>query len=132
MDIASYFIESDDPVRISPIGRPVGERRRGLWNLQRNANCALGAKCGATFIQRKFIEWLQPKIQGVELLPKDYTSGGHFLVHPEARILLDRFERWMHNYDGSDQGVSIPLTQNITLVGVSDEELDSGTIELTA
>jgi len=66
----------------------------------------LGAEsgCGATFVDKAFLEWLQPKLVGVRLFPEAVATGGHIVFDPLADLLLHRFQAIKETFDDRDSG----------------------------
>ena len=64
----------------------------------------LGAesRCGATFVDKAFLEWLQPKLVGVRLFPEDVATGGHIVFDPLTHLLLERFQTIKETFDDRD------------------------------
>jgi hypothetical protein len=91
-------------------------------------NFISGRKCGATFIDKAFLEWLHPRLENLDILPKDFGTGGHFVLMPKGKIILERFERVKHAFDGTGQGnIQLPRGSIVP----ADHEDNSGVIKLT-
>ncbi|KAH6665783.1 hypothetical protein B0J14DRAFT_605889 [Halenospora varia] len=68
-----------------------------------------GGKFGATLIDKAFLEFVQGKVVNLDLIPRDFGSGGHFILGRIGRILLERFESVKHAFDGTnDGGIEFP------------------------
>jgi len=61
---------------------------------------------------------------------KDSSSAGHVVVLPTGRVLLKRFQKVKHAYDGSSGGV-IQLPRDLVAAPEHEEELASGVLTLT-
>jgi hypothetical protein len=94
------------------------------------SNCTAGGKCGATFIDQAFFEWLQPRLENQELLPRDFRTGGHFILTPKGRVLLERFERVKHAFSGTENG-DISLPRGTIVTADQQDGIDNGVISLT-
>ena len=71
-------------------------------------NTAIGANCGATFIDMAFIRWLKSMATNLNIGDNDEGSGGHFLLTPERKALLHRFEPLKRQFTGEeDNTISI-------------------------
>lgn len=104
VDLASYRIDRISPLKMTMIDKTDG------------------AECGATFIDKAFMEWLEPMLVGVKkeagrreerdvrLISQDVKTGGHFVFQPLARSLLrDYFESIKENFDTrEDRDVQLP------------------------
>lgn len=94
------------------------------------SNWTVGGKCGATFIDRAFLEWLQPKLENEKLVSKDSLTSGHFVVMKMGRILLERFERIKHEFSGSENG-DISLRRGTIVREDQQDGIVNGVITLT-
>ena len=94
------------------------------------SNCIAGKKCGATFIDHAFLEWLRPRLQNQDLLPKDFLTGGHFVVTSVVRVVLERFERVKHAFNGTQPG-DFSLPRGAIVAEGQEDGLQSGVISLT-
>jgi hypothetical protein len=73
------------------------------------ANPSTGAECGATFIEKAFLEWLEAKLDGVRLVPQAVATGGHSIFEPLTKELLRRFRVLKHKFDEVPSGsVQLP------------------------
>lgn len=74
------------------------------------SNRIVGRKCSASFIDRAFLEWRQPKMEDQELVSKDFRTSSHFIMMKMGRILLERFERVKQRFqrDGTWRYYSSP------------------------
>jgi len=63
---------------------------------------AIGANCGATFIDRAFIRWLKSMATNLAIDGDDVGSGGHFLLTEEQKSLLGRFEPLKRQFTGEE------------------------------
>lgn len=91
-----------------------------------------GDKCGSTNIDRAFLEWLEQKLENLDILAKDFGTGGHFILKPIGRMLLGRFEAIKHDFNGTEGGeIALPRGTQVR----ADQEtngLDTGVISLSA
>lgn len=76
------------------------------------------------------MEWLRPRLKDQKLLPRDFQLSGHFVLTPVMRLLLKRFERVKHAFDGSEGG-HFSLPRGALLAEDQQEDLESGVINLT-
>ncbi|KAH0537284.1 hypothetical protein FGG08_005909 [Glutinoglossum americanum] len=100
------------------------------FKLTRVGGITAGGKYGATFIDREFLEWLQPRLTNLDIQAKDFGTAGHFVLMPKGRVLLERFERVKHAFSGTEKGdISLPRG---TIVSADQQDgLESGVISLT-
>jgi hypothetical protein len=89
-----------------------------------------GDKCGATCVDRAFLEWLEPKVQNLNISPRDVGNGGHFVITKEGCILMSRFERVKHAFDG-EIGGEVQLHRGATARPGQEENVVGGKISLT-
>jgi hypothetical protein len=89
-----------------------------------------GGKYGSTFIDRAFLEWLQPKLENQKLLPKDFRTGGHFVLTPMGRVLLRRFEPYKHAFSGTESA-DITLPRDTVVAAGQQGGIVNGVINLT-
>ncbi|KAF1808248.1 hypothetical protein P152DRAFT_485607 [Eremomyces bilateralis CBS 781.70] len=95
VDIATYCVENIDPFKLSLIEKDDGSESR----------------CGATFVDRAFLEWLEPKLANVHLFSEDVTAGGHSVFSPLTSLLLKRFKPVKEAFDSTDKGnIQLPQT----------------------
>ena len=87
-------------------------------------------KCGATFIDHAFLEWLRPKLEDQSLIPKDFLTGGHFVITPLVKVVLMRFERVKHAFTGVEPG-DFSLPRNAIVAEGQEGGFDSGVISLS-
>lgn len=131
-DLVSYRTESIEPLILKRIGGISGRVTNSNARIAISclSNSVVGGKCGATFIDQAFLEWLQPKLENQELVSKDFRTSGHFVVLKKGRILLDRFERVKHEFSGTENGdVSLPRG---TIVREDQQEgIVNGVVTLT-
>jgi hypothetical protein len=111
-DVVSYRIDSVEPLMLTRVG--------GIS----------GRKCGATFIDHAFLEWLRPRVENKDLLPKEFQTGGHFVVTPAVRVLLERFERIKHAFSG-EEGGDFALPRGVIAAEGQQGGLDTGVVDLT-
>ncbi len=58
-----------------------------------------GECCGATFVDRAFLAWLEPKFLSVKFANQDITPGGHFILGPLPELLINRFRELKESFD---------------------------------
>ncbi|KAF2866044.1 hypothetical protein BDV95DRAFT_584773 [Massariosphaeria phaeospora] len=127
VDVASYVLESLSPLKMTRVGGLKGKR------------------CGATCIDRAFLQWYSKKFKRSDIIDDDSSAGGHINLTETGRELLESFERHKTHFTGretadievpegfddssviSDSGV-ISLSTN-DLVSIFSESVD-GTLEL--
>jgi len=85
------------------VGKPTGKMSHSFKNLLTDE--LAGDECGAGFVERAFLEWLQPKLEGVTLLPENFGTGGHSTLGKLSNLLLDRFESIKLKFDEKPNGV---------------------------
>lgn len=95
------------------------------------AHRSLGEESGATYIDRAFLEWLQPKLQDVDLTPENVTTRGHLAFASTPRYLLDQFEPIETASDGSKTG-TIQLRRGIKVAPGNEATVQGGIVNLTA
>jgi len=101
IDLASYHLESIDPLKLIRIGN------------------VSGAQVGATTVDRAFLAWIETKLGGLDIRPAEYGKGGHYILMPMANVLLGKFEAFKCNFTGSE---SYDLTVPRGAVILSNEE----------
>ncbi len=72
------------------------------------------------------------RLENLDLIPKGYGTGGHFISGPNARQLLNTFEKDKHAFSG-EESASIALPRKAKVRAEyqdGDEDLDSGQIQL--
>jgi hypothetical protein len=63
------------------------------------------SKCGATFVDMAFLNWLQKMVVGEKLLPEGMATGGHSVSNPLTELLLHRFKPIKEMFDDIDSGL---------------------------
>lgn len=99
-DVASYLVENLSPLKLIRMGNLKG----GLYRkstLASDFDLLLGRECGATFIDRAFLDFVSKKPHHDNIIEKDSTSGGHFIVKPAGSYLLQEFEKYKHGFTGT-------------------------------
>jgi hypothetical protein len=91
---------------------------------------SIGKKCGASFIDQEFLKWLQPRLQNLDILPQDFNTGGHMVLMPKGRVLLERFEKVKHAFNGKGEG-QITLPRGTIPNPEYEESIVNGVITLT-
>ncbi|KAM6530471.1 hypothetical protein FALCPG4_008599 [Fusarium falciforme] len=87
VDLATYRIDKINPLEISRVAP------------------GTGAHCGATLIDRAFIRWLKSITTNLDILDDEIGTGGHFLLTPERKTLLNRFDPFKHQFTGSETNI---------------------------
>jgi len=72
----------------------------------------LGSECGSTFVNKAFLQWLEPRLiavkresagavteREVRLISRDVKTGGHSTLEPLGKLMSDRFEVVKHRFD---------------------------------
>ncbi|KAF2473741.1 uncharacterized protein BDR25DRAFT_341026 [Lindgomyces ingoldianus] len=117
VDVASYVVESLQPLKLTRVG-----------NLK-------GRECGATCVDREFLEWCSKNLKRIprkDIIESDSTSGGHFIVKPTGRWLLDEFERNKHAFSGVESAdIELPEDINDASGAPEDDDSDSGMISIS-
>ncbi|KAF4625147.1 hypothetical protein G7Y89_g13022 [Cudoniella acicularis] len=112
VDLVSYFIDSIEPLKLKKVGALTGD------------------KYGATLIDRAFLEWLEPRLENLDLQSKDFGNGGHVILMPKGRVLLERFEKYKHAFTGTEEA-NITLPRGTVVAADYEDGLGSGVIKLT-
>ena len=81
-------------------------------------------------MDRAFLEWLKPKVANLNISPTDVGDGGHFVVTKEGRLLLGRFERVKHAFDG-EIGGEVQLHRRATVIPGQEEHVVNRRVKLT-
>lgn len=91
VDLVSYRVNKVDPLELTRVGN------------------ITGAKCGGTFVDQAFLEFLQPRLLNLDIDPDAVGTGGHMVFKPRSRVLLERFERIKHAFNGTgDSQLTVP------------------------
>jgi molecular chaperone DnaK (HSP70) len=85
VDVATFELGSLDPLRLKRVGNISGE------------------KCGASYIDRHFLTWLQSRVPGLSAMSAE-LAGGHYVVTEDGQTLLERFEVLKRTFDGNKEG----------------------------
>lgn len=94
------------------------------------SNWTVGGECGEKFIDGAILEWLQPKLENIDLVDKDFHARGHFVLTKRGRILLERFERHKNVFSGSES-CDIPLLRGISMRDDQQDGIVNGLMTLT-
>ena len=54
------------------------------------------------FIDRAFLEWIEPKMLNLDIKATDLGAAGHVVLKPLGKVLLDRFEDRKRAFDNGD------------------------------
>ncbi|RSM12109.1 hypothetical protein CEP52_002587 [Fusarium oligoseptatum] len=87
VDLATYRIDKINPLEISRVAP------------------GTGANCGATLIDRAFVRWLKSITTNLNILDDEVGTGGHFLLTPERKTLLNRFDPFKHQFTGGETNI---------------------------
>jgi hypothetical protein len=104
--VVSYRIDSIDPLALTKVGE------------------ASGHQCGATYIDRAFVDWCQEKLVNLQSYENDYGSGGHYIMEHKLRLLLKRFEPHKHRYNGN-KNATINIPRDLIF---KDQDDDQGVV----
>ncbi|KAK1754394.1 hypothetical protein QBC47DRAFT_383808 [Echria macrotheca] len=125
VDIASYKVASIDhntkQIKLEQIGFPIGN------------------KCGATFIDTSFTDFVRDRLgeEDWERLNysegQDNATGGHNIVKPLVRLLLERFQPIKHQFDGKGTKLGWPLQlpRGIGATDNAEKGIESGVLRIT-
>jgi hypothetical protein len=91
----------------------------------------LGARCGASYIDQEFLHWLGSRVKGLDTLPSDLTTGGHYIATKSTRFFLQQFEEKKHAFSGEEMDFEIAVPTDVKLVEEHADGEDSGVISLT-
>lgn len=94
------------------------------------ADYLVGDECGAAFVERAFLEWLQPKLEGVTLMPNNFGTGGHWTLGKLSNLLLDRFELIKKDFDKKPNSV-LELPRNTKVAEGQEEIIRNGVVTLS-
>ena len=89
-----------------------------------------GDECGAAFIERAFLEWLQEKLEEVTLLPENFGTGGHSTLGKLSNLLLSRFEVIKKSFDEKPNSV-LQLPRGIKVAEGHEETIKAGVVTLS-
>ncbi|KAF2496481.1 hypothetical protein BU16DRAFT_581790 [Lophium mytilinum] len=115
--------------------------RRSIWYCTQSLECSpskafLGMKCGATQVDRAFLQWVQQRLQN-RISERDVTLPGPLVLNPLGILLLRRFEAIKRQFDGR-KTTDINLPRNlpgggtVKVMGQGQTGIQDGTIMLTA
>jgi hypothetical protein len=97
-----------------------------------------GAKCGATFVDRAFRDWLKGKLGDADfqiLVGGSYESdiGSHTIVEPLMRNIMEDFEVIRKNFKGTGipREVYIALPRPLDQLHDPDRSIIEGEIRIT-
>ena len=83
-----------------------------MWNV------LPGRECGSIFIDKEFFKWLEKILEPWDSDPRDLGNGGHMIVKPQGRYLLQAFQTIKHRYgDPSQTGdtSALPLLDSLAV-----------------
>ena len=89
-----------------------------------------GDECGAVFIERAFLAWLQPMLQNVTLLPENFGTGGHSTLGKLSNVLLRRFESIKTTFDDKPKA-TLELPRDIKVVEGYEDIITGGVVTLS-
>jgi len=101
------------------------------------ATLGSGDRCGATFIDRKFMEWLERKL-GREYFSRlnggfpEWDIGSHYTVGPDLELLMHEFENLREQFVSPDDQTEAFLTLPVSLRGTEPAgSLHNGELRIT-
>lgn len=90
----------------------------------------LGANCGATFIDRAFINWVESKITNVNLRSQKTGADGQLVLDPKGTTIMSRFERCKRQFTGSETN-TLTLPRDLQVVP-GFPQFSNGLLTITA
>ncbi|KAK0705690.1 hypothetical protein B0H67DRAFT_389369 [Lasiosphaeris hirsuta] len=87
VDLVTYRFDRLEPLELEKIG-PVS-----------------GDYCGATFIDRAFLKWIESKITNIDMRAQEHGTGGHFVHEAKRNTILDRFEKCKRQFTGTETNI---------------------------
>ena len=111
VDLATYRIDKINPLEISRVAPGTGTSAASVpvqsisYFKIETPFLVTGAYCGATLIDRAFIRWLKSITTNLDILDDEVGTGGHFLLTPERKTLLNRFDPFKHQFTGSETNI---------------------------
>ncbi|KAK3311887.1 hypothetical protein B0H66DRAFT_486708 [Apodospora peruviana] len=112
VDLVTYRIENLDPLELRKIG------------------VVSGARCGATFIDQAFIKWIESKTTNIGITSNALGTGGHFVLRPQGRTILRRFESCKRQFTGTEMNtLTLPRS---TIVDPTFTQCANGLLTITA
>ncbi|KAK3343427.1 hypothetical protein B0T25DRAFT_464384 [Lasiosphaeria hispida] len=87
VDLVTYRFDRLEPLELEKIG-PVS-----------------GDYCGATYIDRAFLEWIESKITNIDMRAQEHGTGGHFVHEAKRNTILDRFEKCKRQFTGTETNI---------------------------
>ncbi|KUJ12158.1 uncharacterized protein LY89DRAFT_688619 [Mollisia scopiformis] len=112
VDLVSYRVNKVDPLELHRIGNITGD------------------KCGGTFIDKAFLDFLAPRLANLDIDPETVGTGGHMVFKPRSRVLLERFERIKHAFTGTGDA-SLTLPRGTKVVAGYEDSIVNGVLTLT-
>ncbi|KAK5653400.1 hypothetical protein OQA88_8885 [Cercophora sp. LCS_1] len=84
VDLVTYCLEEVEPLKLSKVGY------------------ISGAHCGATFIDRAFINWFESKITNANIRSHKTGADGQLVLDTRGTTILNRFERFKRQFTGAE------------------------------
>jgi hypothetical protein len=115
----SYHIQSIEPLKMVPVGGKSGMKTQITQLVDPKLRVAFnrfvtGGPHGSTQIDRAFFEWLNKILQPLDTDPSNLGTGGHFVLRPQGRMVLERFQPIKHAFTGlEDPNANLTLTQGV-------------------
>ncbi|KAI9777865.1 MAG: hypothetical protein M1839_008542 [Geoglossum umbratile] len=125
VDLASYRIDSIEPFRLTRVGGISSKVTKQLDKSQLSSNCNAGGYCGARFVDREFLEFIQARVNNL-----DFGTSCHPYLTPMARRFLDLFEGVKNAFNGTNEG-DISLPRRATIAAGYQDNMGSGVMTIT-
>ncbi|KAJ2896745.1 hypothetical protein MKZ38_005273 [Zalerion maritima] len=119
VDLVTYRLESLKPFKIVKVG------------------LISGKPCGATFVDRSFLKWVEDEVIAPpedggdsHLMSKDMGAGGHYVLKPVGRVLLQRFEDHKNVFSGGETS-EITMPDTVEFRDESPGDMGNGILTIT-
>ncbi|KAH7126600.1 hypothetical protein B0J11DRAFT_613987 [Dendryphion nanum] len=110
VDLASFYVDSVNPLKLTKVGELQGDA------------------CGATCIDRAFLRLLSQRLERDDLIQSGADIGGHVIFTPLGNQFLESFEKYKHEFSGTED-IDIDIPNGLAgKPGIPD----SGLITITA
>ena len=97
-----------------------------------------GDKCGATFVDKSFVQWLKDKLGPTKfkiLVPitPEHDVGSHTIVHEDLEKVLAEFEIVKESFDGHvpDEHNQITLPFGLRQLEIQEQGIMDGKVLIT-